>query len=301
MTCGTISMTSTNHKIIFFGTEEFSLTALRALVEANYDIAAVVTKPDTPRGRGHVLTPPSIKVYAQAHDIPVWQPTKLADIADDIRDLQPIAGVLVSYGRIIPQSIIDLFTPGIINVHPSLLPLYRGPSPIEAAIANRDATTGVSIMQLSAAMDAGPVYAQVTHPLDGTETQSTAYDTLGAIGAQLLIDTLPAILNGDLQPTPQDDSQATYCQLLTKDQSWIDPAAQTAAQAEAMIRAHAVYPRTRYDHDGQTLIITSAYVTDSANTPLDITCHDGSILAIDRLIAPSGKQMSASDYLRGRK
>lgn len=294
-------MTSTKPRLVFFGTEDFSLTALRALVEADYHISAVITKPDTPRGRGHVLTPPSVKIYAEQHDIPVWQPTNLNDIADDLRSLQPVTGVLVSYGRIIPQSIIDLFTPGIINVHPSLLPLYRGPSPIEAAIANRDQQTGVSIMQLVAAMDAGPVYSQVAHQLDGSETQPTAYDTLGALGAQLLVDALPAIISGELQPTPQDDSRATYCQLLSKDQSWIDPSAQTASEAEAMIRAHLTFPRTRFRYDDAVLIVTEAHVADTATSPLDITFYDGSILSIDRLIAPSGKQMSAPDYLRGRK
>ena len=294
-------MTSTKHKIVFFGTEEFSLVALRALVEANYNIAAVITKPDTPRGRGHALTPPSVKVYANEHGIPVWQPAKLRDVEVDIATLTPVAGVLVSYGKIIPQSIIDLFTPGIINVHPSLLPLCRGPSPIEAAIAAGDAETGVSIMQLSSTMDAGPVYAQVTQPLDGSETQITAYTTLGDIGAQLLLDTLPGILNGSIVATPQNDSQATYCQMLSKDNSWLLPEQQTAKQAEAMIRAHLAFPRTRYDYQGQTLIITAAHIAAEATSPLDITFHDGSVLAVDRLVAPSGKQMSASDYLRGHR
>ena len=291
----------TKTKLVFFGTEDFSLIALRALVEANYEIAAVITKPDTPRGRGHVLTPPAVKNYALEHDIAVWQPAKLSDIADDITALQPVAGVLVSYGKIIPQSIIDLFTPGIINVHPSLLPLYRGPSPIEAAIANRDDQTGVSIMQLSAAMDAGPIYAQVTQSLDGSETQSEAYQTLGDIGTQLLVDTLPDILDGNLQPTAQDDSRATYCQLLSKDQSWINPDQQTATRAEAQVRAHQVFPRTRFNYNDQTIIITAAHVTKQATSPLDITFHDGSVLAIDELIAPSGKKMSAPDYLRGHR
>lgn len=294
-------MTTTKPKVIFFGTEDFSLVALEAIVEAGYPVAAVITKPDTPRGRGHVLTPPAVKTYAEARNIAVWQPTKLSDIAGDIAALQPIAGVLVSYGKIVPQSIIDLFIPGIINVHPSLLPLYRGPSPIEAAIANRDNQTGVSIMQLSAAMDAGPVYAQVTYPLDGTETQASAYQTLGNIGTELLINSLPQILSGELQPTPQDDSAASYCQMLSKADSWLQPDKQTAATAEAQIRAHLVFPRTRYDYKGQTLIITAAHLAQEAVSPLDITFSDGGVLAIDRLIAPSGKQMSASDYLRGHR
>lgn len=289
----------TTPKLIFFGTEDFSLIALRALVEADYSIAAVITKPDTKRGRGQQLTAPTVKIFAEQHGTPVWQPVKLSDIANDIRQLQPVAGVLVSYGKIIPQSILDLFTPGIINLHPSLLPRYRGPSPIESAIANRDSETGVSIMQLSSAMDAGPVYAQIAHPLDGSETQSSLYSTLGKLGAQTLLDTLPSILDGSLQPTPQDDAQATYCSLLTKDTSYILPDTQSAAEAEAMIRAYQIFPRTRYRLGEDTLIITAAHVADHAASPLDITFSDGSILAIDQLISPSGKQMPAADYLRG--
>lgn len=294
-------MTSTKPKIIFFGTEDFSLVSLRALVEAGFEISAVITKPDTARGRGHILTPPAVKIYAESKSIAVWQPSKLSDISDDIAALAPVGGVLVSYGKIIPQSIIDLFTPGIINVHPSLLPKYRGPSPIESTIANRDQETGVSIMQLSAAMDAGPVYEQITVPLNGTETQSSLYEALGEIGSQLLIDTLPQIIDGTIAPKPQDEALATYCHMLTKDKSWIDPSTQTAPQAEAMIRAHEIFPRTRYKLNDQTLIITSAHISNNASGAMDIEFHDGSVLSIDQLIAPSGKQMSASDYLRGHR
>lgn len=129
--------------------------------------------------------------------------------------------MLVSYGKIIPQAVIDLFYPGIINVHPSLLPLYRGPSPIRSAIANRDAKTGVTLMQLSKAMDAGPLYYQVPYALDQTETRPELYQTLGQLGANILVQQLPAILNGSLQPIPQNDAEATYCQLLTKS-SYLD-------------------------------------------------------------------------------
>ena len=293
----TSGQTPTN-PIVFFGTEDFSLYSLRALVSRGYHVAAVVTKPDTKRGRGHKLTEPAVKLFAREQDIPVWQPTRLRDIAEDIRKLQP-AGVLVSYGKIIPQAIIDLFEPGIINVHPSLLPLYRGPSPIEAAILTRDDDTGVSIMQLTREMDAGPVYAQQKYSLDGTETQSSLYEALGNRGADMLVETLPAILSGGLTPTPQDDSAATYCQLLSKETSWLDTKTMTAAEAEAQIRAYEIFPRTRYDLDGQTIIITRAHVTDSPSHALTLAFHDGSILEIDELIAPSGKKISAQDFLRG--
>ena len=286
-------------RIIFFGTEAFSADALRALIASNFNVVAVVTKPDQPKGRGHKLTEPLVKTIAREHDIPVWQPTKLADVAEQITSLQPVAGVLVSYGKIIPQSIIDLFTPGIINVHPSLLSRYRGPSPIEAAIIHHDNQTGVTIMQLSAAMDAGPIYAQRIIPLDHTETKPALYATLSRIGNQLLIDTLPDILSGALTPTPQNDADATYCSLLSKQDGLLDPADLTAVQAETRVRAFLGFPRTRLPLGDQTLIITRAHVSKTAETPLSVQFSDGNYLAPDELIAPSGKTMPAEAFLRG--
>ena len=286
-------------RIIFFGTEAFSADALRALIASNFNVVAVVTKPDQPKGRGHKLTEPLVKTIAREHDIPVWQPTKLADVAEQITSLQPVAGVLVSYGKIIPQSIIDLFTPGIINVHPSLLPRYRGPSPIEAAIIHHDNQTGVTIMQLSAAMDAGPIYAQHIIPLDHTETKPALYATLSHIGNQLLIDTLPDILSGALTPTPQNDADVTYCSLLSKQDGLLDPADLTAVQAEARVRAFLGFPRTRLPLGDQTLIITRAHVSKTAETPLSVQFSDGNYLIPDELIAPSGKTMTAEAFLRG--
>ncbi|OYX39730.1 methionyl-tRNA formyltransferase, partial [Candidatus Saccharibacteria bacterium 32-50-10] len=203
-------MTSTLPTIIFFGTEHSSLTSLKALVEAGYNIAAVVTKPDAPRGRGQKVTEPPVKTFATERGIEVWQPIKLRDIEQEIKSLQPAVGVLVSYGKIIPQSILDLFHPGIINLHPSLLPKWRGPSPIEAAIAARDRETGVSIMKLEAGMDSGPVYQQRALPLDGSETKQNLYTSLFDMGNQMLVDLLPDILSGKLQPVAQNHHDATY-------------------------------------------------------------------------------------------
>jgi methionyl-tRNA formyltransferase len=292
-------MTPTSPKIIFFGTEDYSLGTLKVLVENGFSVAAAVTKPDAPRGRGHKLAAPPVKTFALKHNIPVWQPTKLRDIADDIRALQPVAGVLVAYGKIIPQPIIDLFTPGIINLHPSLLPLYRGPSPIEAAIANRDAETGVTIMQLEAGMDSGPVYCQQTVALSGDETRPELYQTLFSLGEQMLTETLPNILTGKLHPTPQDDSQATYCSLLSKEDSLLDPAAITAPIAEAHVRAHLGFPRTRLSIGDTPLIITQAHIDHTKTSPLSVRCKDGLYLTVDELIAPSGKTMSAESFVRG--
>lgn len=292
-------MTKISETIVFFGTEDFSLATLEQLIDTGCSIAAVVTKPDAPRGRGHKLAPPSVKTLAQQHDIPVLQPQKLKEIAENLRAMRPATGVLVSYGKIIPQSIIDLFTPGIINVHPSLLPKYRGPSPIESAIENGDHETGVSIMQLSAAMDAGPVYTQIRHQLTGTETQPELYATLAQKGAETLLEVLPAIISGELQPTPQNDAQATYCQLLSKEDAWLNPSNLTAQQAERKIRAHLAWPKSKLHFGNHTIIITKAHVASTQKTPLDIICQDGAFLCIDEVIAPSGRRMHAEDFLRG--
>lgn len=295
-------MTRTSKRIIFFGTEDFSLVTLRALVDAGFLVEAVVTKPDMKKGRGHTLSQPAVKTYAVDQGITVWQPTKLTDIADDITALDQPLGVLVSYGKLIPQSIIDLFSPGIINIHPSLLPRYRGPSPIESAIANGDQETGVTLMQLSAQMDAGPLYAYTPLELTGRETAPELYHTLGEIGAQMLLRILPDIFEGTLaDPQPQNDDDATYCALLTKADGILDPATLTAVEAERRVRAYLTYPRSRVVLGSDTLIVTAAHIADTAHSDLDIRFKDGAYLSIDKLIAPSGKTMLADAYLRGRR
>jgi len=295
----TITSSGISQPIVFFGTEEHSLIALRGLVEAGLPVAAVVTKPDAAKGRGKKLTAPAVKVYAETHNIPVWQPTRLKEITEDIQKLDNPVGVLVSYGKIIPKKTLELFTPGIINVHPSLLPKYRGPSPIESAIVNRDNKTGVTIMCLVSAMDAGPIYQQVPYALDFTETKPELYDTLFTLGTNLLVSKLPAILSGELQPIPQDDSEATYCALLSKEDGNLDLTALTPGEAEARVRAYLGYPRTRATIGNHTIIITKAHGVMTQKTPLDLVCANGAFLSVDELIAPSGKTMSAADFLHG--
>ncbi len=300
-------MKSISQKIIFFGTEDFSLTALTGLIEAGYPIAAVVTKPDSRSGRGQKIAQPLVKVLASKHNIPVWQPEKLKDITDQIKALQPVAGVLVSFGKIIPQSTIDLFTPGIINVHPSLLPLYRGPSPIESAIKNGDTKTGVTIMQLSAAMDAGPVYLTKEQPLKGTETQPDLYHTLSIVGTDLLLEALPRILSLELQPTPQDDARAVYCELIKKSDGDIDWD-QPSTVIDRQIRAYRQWPQSRTTFGTIDVIITSVHASPSSglkagemrvdNGHLSVGTVDGS-LVIDRLKPIGKKEMPIQAFLDG--
>lgn len=293
-------MKKKSNTIVFFGTEDFSLESLKALVENEFSIACVVTKPDTKRGRGHTLTQPAVKQCALAHNIPVLQPQKIADIKDTLRDYASTTGVLVSYGKIIPQSIIDIFENGIINVHPSLLPLYRGPTPIESAIINRDSVTGVTIMQLTAKMDAGGIYAQIQHTLDKTETQSQLYETLSKKGADLLVETLPNIINQHITATPQDETKAVYCNLLTRELCFFDPDTLTAKQLEAKFRAHAVFPRTKYHYQDQLLTILNGHADTKKSTDIDIVCKEG-VFVVDTVLSPHGKTMNAEAFLRGIK
>lgn len=286
-------------KIVFFGTEDFSLHALSGIVNAGYSVVAVVTKPDSKRGRHQVLTPPAVKEYAEKHNITVWQPSKLKDIVENIKSLGDTAGVLVSYGKIIPQEIIDLFRPGIINVHPSFLPLYRGPSPIESAILHGDDKIGISIMLLTAGMDAGPVYGYTDIDLNGDETQQSLLESVANEGTKSLLQLLPGILDGSVNALEQDDTKATYTKLLTKEDAYLDVSTISAADAERKVRAHLVYPKTKINIEGHEVIITKSHVTDTKKTPLYILCKDGAYLSIDELIAPSGKTMDAEAFLHG--
>ncbi|MDO4902046.1 MAG: methionyl-tRNA formyltransferase [bacterium] len=287
--------------IVFFGTEDFSAASLEALISKGFEVAAVVTKPDSKKGRGQKLTPPKVKIIAEKHQIRVLQPSKMAEIVPFVESLpiRPI-GVLVSFGRIIPQSIIDLFDGGIINVHPSLLPKYRGPSPIESAILNGDDTTGISIMGLTKDMDAGPIYIQSEFPISSQVTAKTLYEMCESKGATLLSQSLEQIMRGDILPSEQNHKQATYCSLLSKNDALLDPSRLTADQAERQIRAFEIFPKSKIEIGENTVIVNSAEVCDiSSSSPLEIKFKDGKFLKILTLTAPSGKKISAEEFARG--
>lgn len=293
-------MTSSS-KLVFFGTEDFSLPTLVALVEAGYTIATVVTKPDARRGRKSELVMPAVKVYALEQNIPVLQPTRLGEITEDLVALQADAAVLVSYGKLIPQRVIDVFTPvGIINIHPSLLPRYRGPAPIEAAIVNGDEETGISIMQLTLGMDEGPVFIQEHISLNGTETKPELYEAFARQGAELLTEVLPDILSGTLQPKQQGNDGVSYTTLISKEHGKLNPLTDDAYACERKVRAYLGYPKTSLRLQNNDVIITSAISTKTKSPDeLVIECADNTFLQINELIAPSGKRMSGQAYLRG--
>ena len=297
-------MTNTSKTLIFFGNERLvsglkttDAPILRGLIKRGYRVKAVISHHHEGQSRNNRNL--EVAEIARANNIPILLPNKPTDVMEEITNLHADAAILVAYGRIIPQSIIDLFPLGIINLHPSLLPKYRGPTPIESAIAEGDDTTGVSIMQLTAGMDAGPVYRQEEIKLDGNETKFDLYDKIVSLSDSLFFNALPDILDGSLQPTPQNDTQASYSQLLTKSDGQLNPSLISAVEAERRIRAYLGFPKTELNILNRDIIVTKAHVSGEQKTPLDVMCRDGAYLSIDELIGPSGKTMTADAFLNG--
>lgn len=207
-----------NSKIIFFGTPDVSAEVLRALHAAGYEIMAVVTNPDQPVGRKHTITPPPVKVAALEFGLPVFQPQKLdSDFTEKLMaNGQGLMAVVVAYGKIIPQTLIDAFPLGLLNIHYSLLPKYRGASPVEHAILNGDEVTGVSIQKLVFKLDAGPVIASREVSIDSEVTTPELKERLTDIGIKLLLETLPKYIAGSITPIEQDETLATHCGKISK-------------------------------------------------------------------------------------
>lgn len=303
-------------RIVFFGNERIatgvSTTAptLQALLAHGYDIAAVVVAQDS-GGKSRKERPLEVAAIAAAHNIPVLAPAKVSEINDQLKDYQAQVGVLVAFGKLIPQSIIDLFPCGIINIHPSLLPLHRGSIPLEATLLHGEAETGVSLMKLVREMDAGPTYAQESVPLSGAETKQELADQLLGLGGKMLIKALPAVLDGSLKPTPQDDEEATYDQRLAKDAGTLgqDDWNRPAYEIERMVRAFAGWPRVRTRLAETDMIITAAHVVSNDGMPGVLWASGrefgiqakASVLVIDRLLLAGKKEMSGSDFISGYK
>lgn len=287
-------------QLVFFGTEDFSVPSLEALISAGWPIAAVVSKPDSKAGRGQKFSSPKVKALAQVHKIPILQPEKLIEIKETLSGLSPTHGVLVAYGKLVPKEVIDLFPGGIINIHPSILPKYRGPAPIEAAILNGDNETAVSLMQLTPGMDEGPVYLQKKVNLKGDEDRLSLSRQLSLLGAGLLCDKLPAIIEGALKPKPQDNAQATYTKLLKKEDGltdWQEP----AEVLERKVRAYLGFPKVKGHINSHEIVINKARIAKNMyDGALVVACNPG-YLEILKLTAPSGRLISGADFIRGYK
>jgi len=304
-------MTTTSKKILFFGNEQLAtgvttgLPVVRALQEAGYEIVAIVVNSQPAKQKQNCQL--EIANFAEQHKIPLLSPKNLSEIFGQLAAYKAHAGVLAAYGRLVPQDVIDLFPAGIINIHPSLLPKHRGSTPIESALLDGDTETGVSIMSLVKAMDAGPVYGQAVVALEGSEHKQGLADSLGELGATMLLELLPGIFDGSVVAAPQDDTSATYDELIAKADGQLDWS-KPADQLEREVRAYAGWPGSRCTLGTQDVIVTAAAVAhlDQA-APGKIMSDDNQLLVAtgkDWLeiisLKPAGKkEMSAADFLRG--
>lgn len=296
--------------IVFFGNERIATgvstttPTLRALIKAGYDIKAVVANFEV--GRSRKPRPLEIAELAEQHKIPVLLPKKITDITPILHEYGAEVGVLVAYGKIVPQDIIDIFPRGIINIHPSLLPAHRGPTPLESIILSGKTSTGVSIMGLVKAMDAGPVYAQEIVTLSGKESKQELADSLLSIGSKMIIDILPAIINGSCSPTPQANENISYDRLITKQDGVIDWN-KSAAEISREVRAYFGWPGSRTTVYDREVILTEVDVSNMNGTPGSIDISDGSMRVhcgqgsiIIRRLKPAGKkEMDATSFLLG--
>jgi methionyl-tRNA formyltransferase len=303
--------------IVFIGTPDFAVPSLRRLAADGHVIAAVITRPDRPAGRGRRLALPPVKVAAEELGLTVLQPSTLRDAEplNTIRALQPEVIVAVAYGQILRRQLLDIPPRGVLNVHPSLLPRHRGASPIAGAILAGDDETGVSIMLMDAGMDSGPVLAQRRVPIDPTDTTEWLTGQLAWLGADLLAETLPRWLAGDITPQPQDDSRATITRLIRKEDGEIDWTL-SAVEIWRGIRAYNPWPGASTVLDGEALRLWQAQPLDetsseppgtivvgpnlpSRDAPFSVQTGD-MLLGIQVVQPASRRQMTAWSFLNGR-
>ncbi len=297
-------------RIVFFGTPELAVPTLDALMQ-HHNVTAVVCQPDRPQGRGKRPKAPSVKVWAEDHGVAVHQPLKLNDGAFEawLKEQAPEACVLAAYGRLLKQPILDVPLDGFINLHPSLLPRLRGPSPISTAILQGDAVTGVTIMRLTLEMDAGDILLQEETPIHPDDTTATLTERLAEQGAALMARALDLIASGEAVYTPQDSSRATYCSLLKKEDGRIRWGA-PATRIRDLVRATVPWPVAQCLHEGRVCRVHGAEVvdeppTESPGTVLRVekdrivVATGEACLAITKFQAPGKKAMAMGDYLRG--
>ena len=301
-------------KIMFMGTPEIAATCLDALIKSGEDIIAVITREDKPRGRGNVMTPTPVKSLALEHGIPVHTPKTLRD--DEFHSLlykfAPELIIVVAYGKILPEDVINYPKYGCINAHVSLLPKYRGAAPMQRAIMEGEKETGVTIMYMDAGLDTGDIITSEAFPISKDDNFETVHDRSAEVGARLLIDTVEAMRCGTVTRTPQDDSLATYAKKVEKEDARIDFSL-SAEAVDFRIRGVTPIPGAFAYLDGKMLKICRESVCDGRGEIGEVIGIDGvgegsfTVACADRAIKvtsviPEGKgRMSAGDFIRGRK
>ena len=304
-------------KILFMGTPDFALFSLKALVEeSRHEICGVVTQPDKPKGRGYALLPPPVKVYAEEKGIAVYQPATLRDedFASLLSELAPELIVVVAFGKILPLNVLDFPKHGCINVHGSLLPEYRGAAPMQRAIIDGKAVTGITTMYMAAGLDTGDMLLKYELPIGENDDFEVIHDSLGALGAKALLDTIALLESGEAARVPQDDTLATYAKKITKDDCLLCFESD-ARTLHNLVRGLSPFPLSfTHTPDGKLLKVIETRVADettehcaedcgkvlSLDNGIEVACAKGSIRIL-RLLPEGKSRMSAEDFVRGRK
>ena len=296
-------------RVVFMGTPDIAATCLKKIIADGFQVVGVFTQPDRPKGRGMKLVAPPAKEVALAAGIPVFQPESCKDpaVAEQLKALQPDVVAVVAYGRILPQSVLDIPPKGCINIHASLLPRYRGSAPYQWAVLDGLPETGVSAQFLVRKMDAGPVVGVRKTPIGENETAGELLDRLADLGAELLSDVLGKFSRGELVPQAQDESQVTFAPMLDKSMCPIDWT-KSAQQVHNQVRGLHPWPVATMELQGTKFKVHATAVVPGKGTPgqvlaltktgLVIACGEGAIEVLS-LQAEGGKRMAAPDYFRG--
>ncbi|WP_431483037.1 methionyl-tRNA formyltransferase [Pseudomonas solani] len=298
-------------RLVFAGTPEFAAEHLKALLDTPHSIVAVYTQPDRPAGRGQKLMPSPVKQLALQHGIPVMQPPTLRD-ADAQAELKALGAdlmVVVAYGLILPQVVLDTPRLGCINSHASLLPRWRGAAPIQRAVQAGDAESGVTVMQMEAGLDTGPMLLKVVTPITADDTGGSLHDRLAALGPQAVVQAIGQLAAGTLVGEVQDDALATYAHKLNKDEARLDWS-RPADELERLVRAFNPWPICHSTLGGEPLKVLAAQLGEGQGQPgqilaaskdgLTVACGSGA-LRLTRLQLPGGKPLSFADLFNSRR
>lgn len=302
-------------KILFMGTPDFALFSLKGLCENGYDVIGVVTQPDKPKGRGYVLTPPPVKVYATEKSIPVYQPNSLRteEFASLLAELDPDLIAVVAYGKILPKNVLDYPKYGCINVHGSLLPEYRGAAPMQMAIIDGKKVTGITTMFMAEGLDTGDMLLKAECPINENDNFEIIHDRLGMLGADLLRKTIDGLKKNEITPIPQDHTKATHTSKILKEDCEID-FSKDCDTVHNLIRGLSPIPLSfTHTPDGKLLKVLESEICEREsenieagkvisleNGKIRVLCAKGSINILK--VLPEGKgRMTSADFIRGRK